>query len=536
MNQHNVHLLDLPNEILFLILRKLNNVDVLYSLMDINNQRLDSIAQDQIFTNILNLAPILQSTDGISSSILDRFCVDILPRIHKNVKSLTAESDSMECILGAGNYPNLTELKLLNFNQAIVPRYFMDDFLFGHNHKQQITDIILISDENTIEITREEYTQNVYAIILAFFENLKHLSIVMSSNGNYPRWIHTHPCLSLYESLPTTFFSSTLTKLCVNVTGLDDIHVLLDGRLEQLTIFTVQIEFISYRISTSYNTDNLPNLKCFSLTCYSVIGDYDITILPLLRRMSHLEELALFLNISGGSTFISGTHLDNEILIHMRQLHTFTFYIEAVHGIADPGVRISADDIKRTFTNIKYSQVACMVDYVDPQSMMYRVFSLPTKFNRLEQVTNNIPNIVFNSVTHLKLRDENAFKHEFFVRVARAFPFLKNLSISNIRPPFWRFNEHYLRDKDWCSIIEYSHLICLDVRGANFYYLEHFLNETKTHLPCLAKLNVDYDDLQVVTENFTRDEMRRNCGRVKRLIVQHPIVYPENVYRYFPLL
>jgi hypothetical protein len=43
MNQHNVHLLDLPNEILFLILRKLENVDVFYSLMDINNQRLDSI-------------------------------------------------------------------------------------------------------------------------------------------------------------------------------------------------------------------------------------------------------------------------------------------------------------------------------------------------------------------------------------------------------------------------------------------------------------------------------------------------------------
>ncbi|CAF2807804.1 unnamed protein product [Rotaria sp. Silwood2] len=128
MNQHNVHLLDLSNEILFLILRKLENVDVLYSLTDINNQRLHSITQDQIFTNSLNFVPILQSTDGISSisdSILDRFCVDILPRIHENVKSLTVESVSMECILGAGNYPNLTELELYNFDKAIVSRYFM---------------------------------------------------------------------------------------------------------------------------------------------------------------------------------------------------------------------------------------------------------------------------------------------------------------------------------------------------------------------------------------------------------------------------
>jgi hypothetical protein len=128
MNQHNVHLLDLPNEILFFILKKLNNIDVLYSLLDIDNQRLDIIAQDQIFINILNFASISQFTNEISSisgSIIDRFCVDILPRIHENVKSLAVESVSMRSILGAGTYPNLTELELFNFNKTIVSRYFM---------------------------------------------------------------------------------------------------------------------------------------------------------------------------------------------------------------------------------------------------------------------------------------------------------------------------------------------------------------------------------------------------------------------------
>ena len=204
--------------------------------------------------------------------------------------------------------------------------------------------------------------------------------------------------------------------------------------------------------------------------------------------------------------------------------------------IVDPAIRLSANDIERTFTNIKHQQVACMVDYFDPFYMIYRVFSLPTKFNRLEHIANNIPNIVFNSVTHLKLWDKNAFKHEFFVRLARAFPFLKNLSISNIQPPFWNLMNPHLRDKDWCSIIEYPHLISLDMKHVDPYYVEHFLNETKTHLPCLTKLKVTYDDLKMVTENFTRDEMRRNCGRVKQLIVERPIVYSENIYRYFPLL
>jgi hypothetical protein len=127
MNQHNVHLLDLPNEILFLILKNLNNVDVLYCLLGINNQRLDIIAQEQLFTNILNFVSISQTVDNISifDSILNRFCISILPKIHQNVKSLILESVSMECILRASNYPNLTELKLFNLNKAIVSRYFM---------------------------------------------------------------------------------------------------------------------------------------------------------------------------------------------------------------------------------------------------------------------------------------------------------------------------------------------------------------------------------------------------------------------------
>jgi hypothetical protein len=137
MNQHNVHLLDLSNEILFLILRKLDNIDVLYSLLGINNQRLEIIVQQQIFTNILNFASISQSTDEISSisgSILDRFCIDILPKIHKNVKSLILEPVSMERILRAGNYPNLTELKFFNFDKAIFSRYFMGKLFMFTNH------------------------------------------------------------------------------------------------------------------------------------------------------------------------------------------------------------------------------------------------------------------------------------------------------------------------------------------------------------------------------------------------------------------
>jgi len=56
MNQSDIHLLDLPDEILIIILKKLDNIDVLYSLFGVNNERLDRLVDDNVFTNILNFA------------------------------------------------------------------------------------------------------------------------------------------------------------------------------------------------------------------------------------------------------------------------------------------------------------------------------------------------------------------------------------------------------------------------------------------------------------------------------------------------
>jgi hypothetical protein len=251
--------------------------------------------------------------------------------------------------------------------------------------------------------------------------------------------------------------------------------------------------------------------------------------------MSCLEELTLYIHILDGSTFISGTHLDNEILIHMPRLHTFTFYFASEKDIVDPSIRISTSDIERTFTNIKHRQMASMVDYRHAKRLICRVFSLPFKFDRLVNITNNLPDIIFNSVTHLSLRDKYPFNYEFFIRLVRAFPFLKHLSINTILSPHWRCHVDH-RNKDWCSIVEYPLLISLDIESANDYYAEHFLNETKTHLPRLTELKIRYEDLEMVTKNFTRNETRRNCAKVKRLIAEHYMAYPKDVYHYFPLL
>jgi len=86
------------------------------------------------------------------------------------------------------------------------------------------------------------------------------------------------------------------------------------------------------------------------------------------------------------------------------------------------------------------------------------------------------------------------------------------------------------------SVVEYPHLTSLDITYVHIDYVEQFLHESKTHLPHLTELHINYDQLQTVTDNFTRDATRLLCSQVKRLIIEEKIVYPKDFYLYFPLL
>ncbi|CAF1486555.1 unnamed protein product, partial [Rotaria sordida] len=414
MNLSNIGLLDLPYDILLIILKKLNNIDVLYSLLDVDNQRLDIIVQENTFTNTLNFV-LTTSTDDISpftDSILDRFCINILPRIHHNIKSLILDSISMERILLAADYPNLTELKLFNFNGKIVSHYFTVESPFRRIFQRQITDLILVFENDFNEISVKHYTTDVYGYILKFFENLKHLSI-----GSFP---HFFPPLVLRNLPLITFSSSILYKLCIRVGNFLDFLALLDGRLQQLTTLIVAIGDMAYHSSNVYNMDNLPNLKCFSLKCYCLSYEYDAQILPLFCHMSNLEELTLHITIESRTAFIDGTHIYNEILVHMPRLRTFYFCISTDTHMDRLIRHLSRDDIQGTFTNIISEQVDCIVNY-RYRSAMCHVFSLPFMFDSLKYIGNKFPTIIFNNVKILAVHDGVPFKHEFFIRIAWSF-------------------------------------------------------------------------------------------------------------------
>lgn len=104
-----IELNDLPDEILLMILKKLDNIPLLNSLMHVN-RRLNTVVCDPIFTSHLTFMKRL------SDSILDRFCSQILPEIHCRIKWLDFETSSMERIFLAADYPNLYGLGLFDIS------------------------------------------------------------------------------------------------------------------------------------------------------------------------------------------------------------------------------------------------------------------------------------------------------------------------------------------------------------------------------------------------------------------------------------
>ena len=125
MNYSTINIGDLSDEMLLAILNKLNNIDVLYSLVEVN-QKLDRLSKDITFTQSIDLVTTLSNEYNVlrTKSILDRFCLTIIPRIQHNIQCLILDSLSIDRVLQIGNYPQLHTLTLLNLQLELASRIF----------------------------------------------------------------------------------------------------------------------------------------------------------------------------------------------------------------------------------------------------------------------------------------------------------------------------------------------------------------------------------------------------------------------------
>jgi hypothetical protein len=126
-NNNRLNIVDLPNEILLIIINKLNIGDVFYSFVDIN-KRFAELILDRLYIRNLNMTNMTMKsfydrTFSIDDQVLSRLCKNILPQIHDQVNHLTVEQDSIERIFLTSDYPQLYSLSLVNLKEETFLQY-----------------------------------------------------------------------------------------------------------------------------------------------------------------------------------------------------------------------------------------------------------------------------------------------------------------------------------------------------------------------------------------------------------------------------
>ncbi|CAF4264189.1 unnamed protein product, partial [Rotaria sordida] len=179
---------------------------------------------------------------------------------------------------------------------------------------------------------------------------------------------------------------------------------------------------------------------------------------------------------------------------------------------------LSNKDIQDTFTDFKDYEVISSDDYFpNDGSSQSHIYTYPYTLRHYNNITNNFPRRLFNYVQVVTLFDERSFEHEFFMRLVQAFPCLKDLTITNSEPQKHKQYSNSNDENQDFSIIEYPHLIYLNLFEIHDDYAEQFLLDTKTCFLNNICLPIDDDVIQRVTQNFTRDATRNNYSKVKTL-------------------
>ncbi|CAF4193943.1 unnamed protein product [Rotaria sordida] len=243
-----INILDLPDEIVLAIIRKLNMIDVLYSLVDVN-QRFDRLVLDPLYVHHLDLTvtSLLNNNFSVGKKVLDRICEEILPRISNNIKKIILDQHSMERILPAIVFSQLYSLTLSTLQPDALLPYLTGDTKLRYLLTNQITHLnIDILDQVTTELNNENES-NIFTLILSIGKCVTDLT--------FSQWLcYKHTWISIFHLPSTSCVSSTLTKLNINVNTFDDCLYLLDDHLDSLSSIIINIRKISAPLLDIDNT------------------------------------------------------------------------------------------------------------------------------------------------------------------------------------------------------------------------------------------------------------------------------------------
>jgi hypothetical protein len=196
----------------------------------------------------------------------------------------------------------------------------------------------------------------------------------------------------------------------------------------------------------------------------------------------------------------------------------------------------STEDIQRTFIDFPCNNIISYVDYFpDAKQSQCHIYSYPYLMEYYSVITNNFPGGLFEYVRVISLNDEHPFEHEFFLRIVQSFPFMEDLFLTNRKPQnrkqSYESNDNNNRN---LSPIQYFFLNELHIVNVHDDYIEQFLFHTKAYLQNNVHLYINYESLQRVTHNFTRDATRINCAKISKLSLRGQAKRSNSLEEYFP--
>lgn len=249
--------------------------------------------------------------------------------------------------------------------------------------------------------------------------------------------------------------------------------------------------------------------------------------------MIDLEKLTLYLRVDCQRAFIDPKSLIDAFSMCSPRLQSFNFYLSTQHKKNDLSHYSFNYRTQPILINGRCQEVLHMISPW-PRGEVYHMFTLPFEFDKLFSISRTFPNILFRHVAELWVCKVLSLGHEFLLRIAQSFPLLTRLFVDDMFSSLdaMRMSDNSLSDK----VAEYPHLTSLDIFRTSTITVEQFLNEKTTCMPRLANLSVQYEHLRIVTQDFTREETRRNCANVTRLVTYAVMVGSKDYYNYFPSL
>jgi hypothetical protein len=259
-----MNIIDLPDEILLFIINKLTNLDVLYSLVDVN-QRFNRLVLNSFYTHYLDFTTnelLLQNSDKFDQ-YMNRICQSILPRIHHQLNQLTLRHMSIPYLLHTStfNFPQFHSLSLVLTEIETFLQYLTGIFVFFFNTYAMILFLSIEGDTLLHHLLRNqikcfylninlsrntelllELEPNLFVLIISLAKHLTHLILIQRLNK--------FSSIVMSNLQRTNCMSSILTKLEIDVRSMDECLYILDGRFNCLSTLIIEVKIIlSYGVS-----------------------------------------------------------------------------------------------------------------------------------------------------------------------------------------------------------------------------------------------------------------------------------------------